>query len=94
MATKNDILDLYFMDARSKLIDLAAFLDRVERQPGEADFRIDAFSDALAAMLTAEGTPRTEAVLKSLSDLSTEPVDRAPYQGAIGATPPQSSQKS
>ena len=27
--TRQQILDLYFMDARAKLIDLAAFLDRV-----------------------------------------------------------------
>ena len=29
--TRDEMLDLYFADARSKLIDLAAFLDRVER---------------------------------------------------------------
>ena len=29
--TRQQLLDLYFMDARSKLIDLAAFLDRVDR---------------------------------------------------------------
>ena len=40
MPSKKDILDLHFMDARYKLIDLAAFLDRVERHPGEADFRL------------------------------------------------------
>ena len=34
--TKAEILDLYFADARSKLIDLAAFLDRIERADGEA----------------------------------------------------------
>jgi hypothetical protein len=33
--TKAEILDLYFGDARSKLIDLAAFLDRVERSHSE-----------------------------------------------------------
>ena len=30
MPNKKDILDLYFMDARYKLIDIAAFLDRLD----------------------------------------------------------------
>ena len=46
--TKQQVLELYFMEARSKLIDLAAFLDRVERADGEADFRLGALRDALA----------------------------------------------
>src|SRR5215510_15258380 len=28
--TRQQVLDLYFMDARSKLIDIAAFLDRAD----------------------------------------------------------------
>jgi len=43
--TRDQALELYFLDARSKLIDLAAFLDRVERCPGEDDFRLH-FRDA------------------------------------------------
>ena len=35
MPSKTDILDLYFMDARYKLIDIAAFLDRLDRHEGE-----------------------------------------------------------
>lgn len=45
--TRQQLLDLYFMDARSKLIDIAAFLDRVDRGEGEADFRLAAFRKAL-----------------------------------------------
>ena len=41
------VLDLYFMEARSKLLDLAAFLDRVDRGTGEPDFRLAAFKKAL-----------------------------------------------
>jgi len=52
--TREEALNLYFLDARSKLIDLAAFLDRVERCPGEDDLRLhfrdgargDALSDS------------------------------------------------
>ena len=35
--TRQQVLDLYFMDARFRLIELAAFLDRVERAEGQAD---------------------------------------------------------
>ena len=45
--TRQKVLDQYFMDARHKLIDVAAFLDRVERAEGDADFRLDAFRDAI-----------------------------------------------
>jgi len=48
--TRQQILDLYFLDARSKLIELAAFLDRVERAEGKDDFRLKAFRTALAEL--------------------------------------------
>lgn len=84
MPTKRDILDLHFMDARCKLIDLAAFLDRVERHEGEADFRLDAFRQALPILLS-EKPDRAKAVLEALSDPSAEPIDAATIQGAFGA---------
>jgi hypothetical protein len=34
--TKQQVLDLYFLDARHNLIELAAFLDRVERAAGSS----------------------------------------------------------
>ena len=36
--TRQKVLDQYFMDARHKLIDIAAFLDRVDRAEGDAIF--------------------------------------------------------
>ena len=48
--TRQQTLDLYFMEARSKLIDLAAFLDRVDRGTGEPDFRLEAFRQALRCL--------------------------------------------
>lgn len=88
MPTKKDILDLYFIDARHKLIDIAAFLDRVDRHEGDGDFRIDAMSKAIEAMLTPGDNPRAEAVLLALSDPSTSPIEKAPIQGALGAAHP------
>lgn len=85
MPSKEDILDLYFMDARCKLIDIAAFLDRVERHQGEAGFRLDGFHQALDAMQNPGEIPRAQAVLEALSDHSETPVPKATIQGAFGA---------
>ena len=85
MPSKQDILDLYFMDARCKLIDIAAFMDRMDRHEGEADFRLDGFHKALDAMLKPAGESRAHAVLSALSDQSTAPIARATIQGAFGA---------
>lgn len=82
--TRQQILDLYFMDARSKLIDLAAFIDRVQRGSGDEDFRMDAFRKALKELERGEPN-RAQQVLLSLSDPSSEPIERAPGKGAIGA---------
>ncbi len=84
--TRHQVLDLYFMDARCKLIELAAFLDRVDRGTGDADFRLAAFRDAMKHL--ADGEPkRAEAVLLSLSDPTQEPIAKAPGKGAVGAWP-------
>ena len=84
--TKQQTLDLYFMDARARLIDLAAFLDRVDRAEGEADFRLEAFRTALKE-LGGRKPERAERVLLSLSDPTTKPIAKAPGKGAIGAWP-------
>lgn len=85
--TRQQVLDLYFMDARCKLIEIAAFLDRVDRASGPADFRFDAFRAAMGQL--ASGDPaRAAGILNALSDLSLEPVEKAPGKGAVGAPPP------
>jgi len=82
--TRQDILDLYFIEARSKLIELAAFLDRVDRGTGEADFRWDAMRQALRALEATEAD-RARQVLLALSDPTLEPIAAAPGKGAVGA---------
>lgn len=84
--TRQQVLDLYFMDARSKLIDLAAFLDRVDRAEGEPDFRLAAFRKALESLQRGE-PDRAKSVLNSLSDPTTDPIEKAPGKGAAGAWP-------
>jgi hypothetical protein len=87
MPTRKDLTDLYFLDARHRLLDLAAFLDRLDRSPGSDDFRARALRDALPILL--EDRPdRTRAILDLLSDHTPEPLPQAPFQGAHGAPPP------
>ena len=82
--TRNELLDLYFMDARAKLIDLAAFLDRVDRGSGDADFRLAAFRDSMKE-LAGDKPTRARDVLLSLSDPTSEPIEKSPGKGAVGA---------
>ncbi|HHY87011.1 MAG TPA: hypothetical protein GYA07_15975 [Verrucomicrobia bacterium] len=74
------------MDARSKLIDIAAFMDRVERAEGEEDFRMHAFREALK-QLERGGAERAKHVLLTFSDPTTEPIAEAPGKSACGAWP-------
>ncbi|HAB18655.1 MAG TPA: hypothetical protein PLX89_08870 [Verrucomicrobiota bacterium] len=84
--TRPQVLDLYFMDARCKLIELAAFLDRVDRASGDADFRLAVFNKAMQHL--ADGKPeRAESVLRAFSDPTSTPIEKAPGKGAVGAWP-------
>ena len=82
--TKQQVLDLYFLDARHKLVELAAFLDRAERADGKADFRLEAFR---AALTTLNGKRKNKAkdVLLAFSDPTTKPIAKAAGKGACGA---------
>ena len=74
------------MESRAKLIDLAAFLDRVERASGDADFRLAGFNEALKQLGTGDAQ-RARNVLLSLSDPTTEPISAATTKAACGAWP-------
>jgi hypothetical protein len=82
--TRQQILDLYFLDARHKLIELAAFLDRVERADGKDDFRLKSFRAALTKL---DGKKKNKAknVLLAFSDPTTKPIPKAAGKGAVGA---------
>ena len=82
--TRQQVLDLYFMDARCKLIEIAAFLDRVDRAGGADDFRITEFRKAMRE-LEGQGVGRAEKVLLALSDPTLEPLEEATTKGACGA---------
>ena len=56
-ATREKVIDLYFMEHRAKLIDIAAFLDRFDRAEGAAgpeDFRMAAFRKAVGILSETE----------------------------------------
>ncbi|HUA68681.1 MAG TPA: hypothetical protein VMA13_09040 [Candidatus Saccharimonadales bacterium] len=82
--TKQQVLDLYFLDARHKLIDIAAFLDRTERAKGKDDFRLKAFRAAFK-QLTGSKTEKAKRVLLAFSDPTTEPIAGAKTKAACGA---------
>jgi hypothetical protein len=82
--TKQKILDLYFLDARHKLIELAAFLDRIERADGEDDFRLKAFHAAVGE-LSSRKKEKAKKVLLTFSDPTMKPIPKAAGKGAVGA---------
>jgi hypothetical protein len=81
---RRQLLDLYYLEARAKLVDLAAFLDRLDRAEGESDFRFDAFKKALAELQTTKPA-RAERILEALSDPTSEPIPAATTKAACGA---------
>lgn len=84
--SKQRTLDLYFMDARCKLIEVAAFLDRLERSSGSGDFREASLIKALNVLVDGQ-SERARRVLMTLSDPTTEPLPSAGTKGACGAWP-------
>ncbi|MEC7223322.1 MAG: hypothetical protein ACPGNW_06220 [Verrucomicrobiales bacterium] len=84
---KTNLVDHGFMDARIKLIDVAAFLDRIQRHEQTDDYRFHALKDAINELQTDE-VGRVGRILSKLSDHSVEPIDKADIQGAFGAPKP------
>jgi hypothetical protein len=81
---REGITDLYFAEARSRLVDLAAFLDRVERSEGADDFRVKSLRAAVRE-LAEPGSEKAKKILLLLSDPTTEPVAQAGDKSACGA---------
>ncbi len=83
-----DILDLYFIENRSRLLDIASFLDRIDRHEGaeeaKADYRYQAF-ERIIELLRQPGGGRTKAIQVALSDPTSEPLGSAVGLKAWGA---------
>ena len=84
--TRQQVLDLDFLDARHKLVEIAAFLDRVERADGADDFRLKSFRAALAK-LDGKKKNKAKQVLLAFSDPTTKPIAKATTKAACGAWP-------
>lgn len=79
-----NLVDLSFMDSRFKLIELAAFLDRVQKAGQDGDYRVQQLKQAIQCL--AQNEPdRAKQVLLTFSDPTTEPIAKAHTQGAAGA---------
>ena len=83
-----DVLDLYFIENRSRLLDIASFLDRIDRYEGaaeaRADYRYQAFAKVVELLSAADGN-RTKSIQLALSDPTTEPLASAVGLKAWGA---------
>jgi hypothetical protein len=87
--TGPQVVDLYFMEHRAKLLDIAAFLDRLERATpptGTGDVRVRALARAIPLLIDGQGD-RARRILELLSDHTAEPIPVAHSQGALGADP-------
>jgi hypothetical protein len=83
------LVDAYFLEHRTKILDIAAFMDRLDRsieRNAEDDFRMVAFKQALAA-LHSGGPGRVEDVQMIFSDPTTGLLDELDQKGASGASP-------
>jgi hypothetical protein len=78
------LTDLGFLEARSRLLEVAAFLDRLDRHHESADPRVEALRRSLE--LLRLGAPnRTEKILEILSDPTLEPLAETSGKPACGA---------
>src|SRR5690606_26875866 len=81
------LIDEYFIENRTRLLDVAAYLDRLDRSGDPAvrtDFRMRAFSEALEALVSG-GAGRVERIQMIFSDPTTEPREALDQKGAKGA---------
>ncbi len=91
--SRQQVVDRYFLEHRARLLDLAAFLDRIDRardaRPGDdapADHRLAALRDAIPLLI--DGRPeRARRILELFSDSSASPIPAAGTKGATGVDP-------
>jgi hypothetical protein len=81
------IVDHGFIPVRAKLIEVAAFFDRVERYRTANDFRCAALREA-AALLIDGKSERARRILEKLSDPTKIPDQVSSGKAAIGAWRP------
>jgi len=90
--TGRELVDEYFIENRTRLLEIAAYLDRLDRTDSslvDRDFRVRAFRDAIRLLESgpAAGQPQTrvERIQHLLSDPTTEPLEKLDTKSARGA---------
>jgi hypothetical protein len=81
------LVDEYFIENRNRLLEIAAFLDRIDRADpavGGGDFRMQVFNEAVTALAGASPNRLTH-IQMLLSDPTTEPLPALDRKGAVGA---------
>ena len=88
---KQRVVDDYFLEHRAQVVDIAAFLDRIDRAGGgdsvgvgHDDFRVKALLEGLRVLLDGEGS-RARRVLEVFSDPGDGLRELAGEKGACGA---------
>ena len=83
--SQREVIDTYFLEHRAKVLDIASFLDRIDRcEDDQIDFRITALRQSIEELLTQQ-PDRTERILHILSDQTNDPIDSAGIKDASGA---------
>jgi len=81
-----ELVDEYFIENRTRLLEIAAFLDRLDRADSSyasKDFRMKAFAEAVANL--DRSGDRLDRIQLLLSDPTAEPLDSLDRKSAIGA---------
>lgn len=83
-----EILETYFLDNRARLLEIASFIDRIDRyrdsETAKDDFRYKSFVKALKIIIDTK-EERTKNVQLLFSDLSAEPIESVVDPKAYGA---------
>jgi hypothetical protein len=89
--TTRQLIDEYFIENRTRILELAAFLDRLERSADGSswtdDFRMEAFRRALET-LAHPSTDKVDKVQLLFSDPTTDPKPTLDAKSASGAWNP------
>ena len=93
--SQRDLIEGFFMEHRAQIIDIAAYLDRLDRSlnhDAERDFRFLAIRKAMHE-LGSDEPGRVERILMHLSDPVVELMDTRDRQNALGAFPQSESER-
>jgi hypothetical protein len=86
---RTELIDEYFIENRTKVLDIAAFLDRLDRAgQRNSDFRTDALRDALR-VLASDDQAKVQKIQMILSDPNAEPLPALDRKSARGAYEPR-----